>query len=151
MIGIPAWIEKQLVNLYCPNCNVNMEPRYVTGAGVKESRRDKNITVVFVKYSCVKCKEDSLVEFQPMTLSRFGNALQGEMDMSSSMNRGKKNRSKITEKELQEASRIINAATNWTEILYGFGLNDEDIKKIGEESRQIDAKLDTENRNKGRQ
>jgi hypothetical protein len=156
MNSIPQWI-KELVerdHLVCSSCKRHFTIDDLMSTGIQLSSQKPHNETLVVGLFCKKCNELTIFEIKEMTLVDFScmileeehsntNSVEERMEDRKEVNReglkevqrqGSKykrtgSRSKITLKEIQEASKILKSIKTHEEFLEMLGLTPDEIEK----------------------
>ena len=147
MKDIPAWIY-ELINrdrLNCSSCKAHFETKDLMAMGIQESTTKPHNDTLTIGLFCKKCNELTIFEIKEMTLLDLAFMLlddesedkiqhkEEEFEKEIGRKKTKKSlpviKSKITVKEIQEASEFLKNIKTHDEFLSALGFSPEEIEK----------------------
>lgn len=148
MLELPAWLDSKIeIEGNCPNCNVKMNRDYLTAFGLSQHHSKPEITMCFIEYNCVLCGTRSRLEIVEYSMKRLYNDIKGNFESGESGETSGKievakiipQKSKITDREVDDAKRIIGNIDFLEDVMVEFGLTREDFNKYNAEGKILDG------------
>lgn len=154
---VDGLIEERFI---CPKCKSKFSVRAVNAIGIRMSNRQPGQQVLYIEYRCKQCNQTTFIEMQQMTPMDFAMCILEELDENianvvqqelsnnppyeqENTNQPKieaetiephkpkrKNKSKITLKEVAEAVKALKKISTHDEFLQTLGMLPDEIKKF---------------------
>jgi uncharacterized protein (UPF0335 family) len=146
MLELPAWLDSKIeIEGNCPNCNAKMNRDYLTAFGLSQAHACPEVTVCFIEYNCRLCQTVSRIEMMEYSIKQLYNDIKGSFESGETSGKVEvakiiPQKSKITDREVDEAKRTISNTDFWEDLLVDFGLTREDFQKYILDGKILDGK-----------
>ena len=150
MIIVPEWVRSVVSKITCTHCKAKQRLEGIFAQGIMEFADDgeDQRLVFFYQYHCHKCHKSSqnVLNSQEVSLESYitdlmeiHSDLEEEEDFDNDIreieNIAKPIKSKISDKEVELAKKIIAKATSHEDFLLKIGMTREEIEKYRKEKQ----------------